>query len=285
MAHLDPRREKDVTASDVPSIVGESPWKKKRGVLFDKTFGIRQPDTAATLHGREYEPIAIKKFCDKTGAKVAYPGYVKHPVHTWFGGTVDGVATMPDGSQSVIEVKCPVSRKITDEVPAHYVGQVQSYLEILDMEKCYFVQYRPAGPRRAEQFSIVEVARDRGYMATRLPALCRFWLDLHIHRAYAHRIVTVIQRAWRMYLARRKLGEAIRGTMVARLRCALTVGKIAGFARRRKYIKMDIPQATNGAFVFVDASGMGMRAWCMRPPPEAAKPHHTGECFVMVFNF
>jgi putative phage-type endonuclease len=280
MAQLDPRREKDVTASDVPSIVGESPWKNRRSVLFDKTFGIRQPESDAMRHGHYYEPVAIKKFCDKTGAKVEYPGYVKHKKFQWFGGTVDGVATMPDGSRCVIEVKCPVSRKITDEVPAHYIGQVQSYLELLDLDTCLFVQYKPPGPRKPEEFLITNVKRDRGYMESRLPSLLRFWMDLHVHRAYAHRIVTVIQRAWLACLARRRLGEAIRGSMVARLRCAQTVGKFAGFFRRKKYRALEVPQATGGEFIFVDVSGSGVRAWWRAPPPEAARPIHNGDCFV-----
>jgi putative phage-type endonuclease len=165
MSHLDPRREYDVTASDIPSICGECPYASRRSVLFKKSLKLRSPDTAATLHGKQYEPIAIQKFIEKTGAKVELSGgdaqYKKHSVYTWLGGTVDGIATYPDGRRLILEVKCPISRQIKgDCIPIHYIGQVQTYMFLYDMDCCAFVQYRPPRPRTPEQLQITYIDRD-----------------------------------------------------------------------------------------------------------------------------
>jgi len=261
---LDPRRDLDVTGSDVPAICGESPWGGKMGVLRKKALRLRSPDTPATLHGRTLEPVAIKLFCDRTGAVVEYPKYLKHPKYCWFGGTVDGVATMPDGRRVVIEVKCPISRPIKDEVPIQYYGQVQSYLEILDMGECLFVQYRPAGPRRPEILSIISVPRDRPYMELRLPYLKKFWDEMTCWAAYAHRVVVVIQRAWKFYLARRALQRAMSGRqklMTGRLRCANIVGKLSGFAKR---IEIGRDGARDNPPAVAAEPGM---LWVELPPP------------------
>lgn len=147
MSTLDPRRDFDVTASDVPTICGECPYSNRRSVLYKKSLRLRSVDTPATLHGRQHEPIAIKKFCEKTGAKVELDGaqsvYKKHPVYTWLGGTVDGIATFPDGKRMILEVKCPISRTIKgDEIPIHYIGQVLLYYLCVFFDT-FFLRYRP----------------------------------------------------------------------------------------------------------------------------------------------
>jgi putative phage-type endonuclease len=225
---LDPRRDTDVTGSDVPAICGESSWGTKSSVMYKKIFKLRSPDTEATLHGKRLEPVAIRRFCETTGAKVEYPGYVKHSAYSWFGATVDGVATMPDGSRCVIEIKCPLRRKITDEVPIQYVGQVQVYLEILNMDLCLFVQYKPAGPRKAEELCVTPVRRDRRYMAARLPSLRRFWGDMTAKHAYAIKVVVAMQRAWKAEGCKKASTLRI-GCFMARVRLAIARKSIEGF--------------------------------------------------------
>lgn len=194
MAHLDPRRSGDITASDVPAICGESPWQTKASVGDKKIYKLQSPDTEATLHGKRFEPVAIARFCRETGATVEYPGYINHSTIKWLGGTVDGIATYPNGHRVVIEVKCPISRKIKDEVPMHYEGQLQTYMEILDMTHCIFIQYKPGGPRSAEQFSITDVPRDPDYIRLRLPLLRRFWEEFTVRAAFVNRVVTAVKR-------------------------------------------------------------------------------------------
>jgi putative phage-type endonuclease len=228
-----------VTASDVPTICGECPYSTRRAVLFKKALRLKSVDTEATLHGRSYESVAIDMYRERTGFRVDFAGnaskYAQHPVNNWLGGTVDGIATRPsDGARRVIEVKCPLSRTIREgEIPSHYIGQVQTYMYIHGMDECDFVQYRPAGVRRPEQFMITNIKRDPSYMASRLRKLKQFHNELLEWSAYTERIVTVIQRAWRAYLAKRACREAARAARVMHLKCAHVVGKMAGFAVKK----------------------------------------------------
>ena len=269
-----------------------------------KVYKVESVDTPATLHGKQYEAIAIEEFCQRTGATVTYPGYILHKRYPWFGGTVDGIATMnrdielngifmPAGTVTVIEVKCPFSRQIKeDEVPGQYVGQLQSYMEILDFEHCIFIQYKNPGPRSKAKFTMLAVPRDRVYMSIRLPYLKRFWDRLNIYGAYVNMVVTVIQRAWRMYLARRAFDSAAKQRMAMSISCATIVGKIAGFLKKR-----EIDSIREAAFMFpVGMEGSQMHVWVdctesgygqrralpsyARRPVEAAPPKHSGECFV-----
>lgn len=288
MSELDPRREGDVTASDVPAICGECPFQTKRSVLYKKALKLRGPDTPATLHGRTNEHIALRKFCERTGATVVeYPcGYKKHKVYNWLGGTMDAIVKTKDGEVVVVEIKCPISRPITDEVPVHYIGQVQTYLAIEnECPYALFVQYKPAGKRALEKLQITRVDRDVEYMRLRLPGLKRFWDQLQLWSAFTQTIVTVIQRAWRTYMRKKATDAAARSSMVARLKCAKTVGKMAGFCRTRDAQRgMIVPPPSSfnpdGQLVnYVDSQDV---IPAHRPqPPEAKRPRKGDHIYVI----
>jgi putative phage-type endonuclease len=257
MSVLDPRRDTDVTASDIPAICGECPFQNRHSVLFKKALRLKSQDNPATLHGRTHEPTALDKFCKATNAKVIeYPCQYKRDVtYMWLGGTKDAKVRMPNGDVVVVEIKCPISRPIKDEVPAHYVGQVQTYLYIeKDALYALFVQYKPAGVHSSEKLQITKVERDSLYMDIRLPSLKRFWDELQLWTAYVDRIVTVLQRAWRCYRSKKAADAAAKQCMVTRLKCAKTVGKIAGFCRTRDAQRgMNVPpDIPHGEYIVQD---------------------------------
>lgn len=102
------------------------------------------------------------------------------------------------------------------------------------MACCAFIQYRPAGVRRPEQLQITYIDRDPKYMTLRLPRLKVFWDEMVMWTAYTERVITIIQRAWRFYRARRAMLGAAQNSMIARLRCAKMVGKMAGFCKTKE---------------------------------------------------
>lgn len=71
-------------------------------------------------------------------------------------------------------------------------------------------------------------------MALRLPRLKVFWDEMIMWTAYTERVITIIQRAWRFYRARRALQGAAKNSMTARLRCAKMIGKMAGFCKTKE---------------------------------------------------
>ena len=296
-APLDPKRGNDVTASDVPAICGENPFPGAnwRGVMHKKIFQVSEVFSSPAIeHGHKYEPVAIEEFCKATGAIVTYPGYIKHPVHDWMGGTVDGVCKFTRdiiisevlfhaGDTAVIEVKCPYKRTINGQIPTQYIGQVQTYVEILDKEYCIFIEYKPPGPRSAKKLSIIAIKRDRVYMGIRIPVLKKFWDEMQLRKTYVNVVVTIIQRAWRNYLSKRQLETAIvaRKRLVTRMASARTFGKIAVFFKRREMDHVKDAALFDYSDMSASATTVYVEFSKMITPPEAKRPRHEkGTCFV-----
>lgn len=178
---LDPKRSFNVTASDIAAICGENPYENPTGVMTKKMFKIRTPDNENTAHGRKYEPIAISMLKGKIidGSKVKnvyYVNYLNHHKYTWLGGTLDGIVELEDGRVMVLEVKCPLKRRIISGVmPAYYMSQIQTYMFITGLNVTIFLQYRPVlGLRGKEKLDIILVKADPSYIPMRLPTLKGF---------------------------------------------------------------------------------------------------------------
>lgn len=172
------KRGNMVTASQVASVLGQCPYKSAVQLLKEKVWPeLRQnSDSFATNWGNNYESDAIQKYEKLTGKRVLNFGLLQHVDHEWIGASPDGVAAGgPDDTPIAIEVKCPVSREITAEVPRHYMPQIQLQLEVMDLEEADFVQYRPASLWREEEFVITRVKRDREWWRKAFPLMQKFY--------------------------------------------------------------------------------------------------------------
>jgi hypothetical protein len=99
-------------------------------------------------------------------------------------------------------------------------------------------------------------------MALRLPRLKVFWDEMIAWTAFTLRVVTVIQRAWRFYLARRAMSGAAKNSMISRLKCAKMVGKMAGFCKNRDLQKfMQTPESahSHNVFTYVESQDLPVR--------------------------
>lgn len=123
---------------------------------------------AATEHGTRLEPIVREMYDQRFGKKTHEIGLVQHPQYPFLGGSADGITE--DGI--LLEIKCPLTRKIEPKVPKYYLPQIQLLLEILDFEECDFVQYKPGPP---EEFVVVRVKRDREWFRAKLPIMQSVW--------------------------------------------------------------------------------------------------------------
>jgi hypothetical protein len=77
-------------------------------------------------------------------------------------------------------------RKITPEVPVHYMPQLQLLMEILNLEECDFIQYKPeelTWPNPPE-FMVTNVKRSREWFAEQLPVMDAFWKRVLWHREH-----------------------------------------------------------------------------------------------------
>lgn len=164
-----------LTASDLASAIGDNPYEKPSDLLLKKCGAVKWGGNAATAHGTLLEPIARDLYDLRYDQKSHEIGLVQHPVHKWLGGSPDGVTE----SGRLIEIKCPLTRKITPAVPKYYLPQIQLLLEVLDLEVCDFIQYRPGPP---EEFEVTEVVRDRAWFERILPIAKAFWDQVILRR-------------------------------------------------------------------------------------------------------
>ena len=171
-----------LTASDAATAIGTNPYEKPEGLILKKCGHNKFFGNQATEHGNKYEDIARDIYCEKYGEVAHEIGLHPHPVYKWLGGSPDGITE----SGKLLEIKCPLQRKITDEVPGHYMPQVQLLLEILNLEEAVFIQYKPIeitwpGP---VEFCVTEVKRDRQWFQEQLPVMDALWKRVLWHREH-----------------------------------------------------------------------------------------------------
>jgi len=158
-----------LTASDAATAIGENPYETPDTLLAKKCGAVRPwAGNEATAHGTLLEPIVRQMYDERCGQKSHEIGLVQHPIHKFLGGSPDGITE----SGRLLEIKCPPKREIKPEVPKHYVAQIQLLMEILDIEVCDFVQYKPGPP---EIFQVTTVQRSREWFAEKLPIMKAFW--------------------------------------------------------------------------------------------------------------
>jgi putative phage-type endonuclease len=168
------QRANMLTASDVATVIGVNPYETVEDVMYKKCGFRRFFNNTATLHGNKYEEEARDIYCERYGETCYEIGVVPHPLYPWLGGSPDGITK----SGKLIEIKCPLTRKITGEVPKYYIPQVQLLMEILDLETCDFIQYRPPNGFAESEFVIKTIPRDREWFTKYLPVMKQFWDDV-----------------------------------------------------------------------------------------------------------
>jgi putative phage-type endonuclease len=177
-------RKTMITASEVAAALDIKPFASYAGsprafLLEEKRKTVESSgiDNVFTRHGQKYEDEARDIYCEMTG-EVAYElGLLVHPRYPWLGCSVDGIT----GAGYVLEIKCPLSRKIEPGVvPHHYYPQVQICMEVCDLDETKFIQYKPESvtwPKDAE-FVITSVPRNREWFADVLPKLEEFYREM-----------------------------------------------------------------------------------------------------------
>lgn len=176
------QRRNKLTSSDIDSVLGTNKYSSYDEVLFKKC-GISKPFTGnnATRHGQKYEDEAIELFCKRYNKKVFSFGMLPHPTIDFIGGSPDDITS--DGI--VIEVKCPLTRKIVlGKIPEHYKSQIYMNMEICQLDRAVFIEYKPeciTGNGKSE-FNVVELRRDPKWIEQVYPYLEKFWNDVIYYR-------------------------------------------------------------------------------------------------------
>lgn len=126
-----------LTASDWASCLGEGCSGKPEDIILKKCDqGEPFTGNAFTDWGTKYEAVATRIYELRTRVKVYEFGVLQHPKYPFLGASPDGITK----SGIMLEIKCPMTRKITGIVPRYYWIQIQGQLEVCDLNLCDFLE-------------------------------------------------------------------------------------------------------------------------------------------------
>ena len=165
-------RKSRITGSIVDTILGTNPYASYEQLVAEKAgMPTEFKGNAATQHGTKYEPEAIQLYEQTTGRKVIELGLVPHPDCPILAHSPDGISVTVDDTPCLLEIKCPLRRKITNTVPKYYMGQLQLGMEVFDLPFAHFVQYKPD----PHIFEIITVYREDDWLENHMTEFNKFW--------------------------------------------------------------------------------------------------------------
>jgi len=146
-------RQKGIGGSDVATVFGINPWSSTVSLYFDKTETIKpdriEEENIPAELGNFLEPFIEKKFvqwCKKAKGwdieTIPYPFILQHKSNDIALANLDGLFRNPENGQlEIIEYKSTSERNyqlwIDENLPEYYYLQVQWYLYITGLQKCY----------------------------------------------------------------------------------------------------------------------------------------------------
>lgn len=97
----------------------------------------------AIMHGQMFEPVSQMIYSQIKGEDILEVGLVKHPSIGFIAASPDGIAVQ---SGTMLEIKCPSKRPVTNIPPLWYWIQMQAQMEccnltMCDFFDCQFVKY------------------------------------------------------------------------------------------------------------------------------------------------
>jgi putative phage-type endonuclease len=89
--------------------------------------------------GVRYEPV-VKGILEETYGQIADLGRIRHRTDPHFAASPDGLFLSGEMAGCLVEIKCPPTRAITEEIPHAYWCQMQLQMEVCDRPRCMYVE-------------------------------------------------------------------------------------------------------------------------------------------------
>jgi len=167
-------RSKGIGSSDVPVIMGASPWKTLYELWLEKTDQLPEEKKFkgnwATERGQRLEPEVRALYEAKAGALFA-PEIKIHAEHSFARASFDGIN---HELRKVIEIKCPGkdshSKALAGQVPEVYYPQCQWLLFVAGYQDLDYISWDGSS-----DLVVVPVKADPSYQAKMLEAARAFW--------------------------------------------------------------------------------------------------------------
>lgn len=171
-----------VGSSDVPAILGLSPWRQPVEVWAQLTGLLPRYGADATneqRRGHIIEPALVQHYARTRGVELTPGPPISSPPII----AADGWRSCrPDATGAGIVVEAKTTRRWdgwgadgTDHVPVHYAAQVAWQLSVMDADRGALVAYCPMD----DDVRVYDLVRNRALEA-RLVAKVRAWMEAHV---------------------------------------------------------------------------------------------------------
>ena len=113
-----------------------------------RTSSYRSASPSASMSpfdwGIRFEPVVKQAFCKMGGITIGECGRITHATDSHLAASPDGLLTEGplDRLGRLIEIKCPISRKIGVELPFAYWCQMQIQMEVADIAECEYLEVK-----------------------------------------------------------------------------------------------------------------------------------------------
>jgi putative phage-type endonuclease len=136
-----------ITASNIWKAVGSEANQNSLILEKCKPMATDSYDTSVNtdspMHwGNKYEPLTVMLYEHRNRCKVGEFGCIQHPAYPFIGASPDGIVVTEESSAygRMLEIKNVVSREITGVPKMDYWVQMQTQMEVCDLNECDFVE-------------------------------------------------------------------------------------------------------------------------------------------------
>lgn len=136
--------------------------KKINEIIFEKCQPFKIKDDSSVIvntetpfhWGQKYEPISVMIYENKYNCKVEDFGCIQHPNFIFLGASPDGIVVNNDSDRfgRMLEIKNPISRKITSIPKKMYWIQMQLQMEVCNLNECDFLETKFVEYQNAHEF-------------------------------------------------------------------------------------------------------------------------------------
>jgi putative phage-type endonuclease len=131
-------RRQGLGSSDAPAVVGVSPYRTPLRLWAEKVGLLEPEETEAMRWGRLLEPVVADEYARAAEIELWAPmALYQHHEHAWMLATPDRLATQAR-PEVVVEIKVR-GAWVDQDLPPHYVIQVQHQMAVLGLERATVV--------------------------------------------------------------------------------------------------------------------------------------------------
>ena len=137
-----------ITASNIWKAVGSE--ANQNSLILEKckpmateSYETTSVNTDSPMHwGVKYEPLTVMLYEHRNQCKVGEFGCIQHPAYPFIGASPDGIVVTEESSAygRMLEIKNVVSREITGVPKMDYWVQMQTQMEVCNLNECDFVE-------------------------------------------------------------------------------------------------------------------------------------------------